>query len=61
MMGSGGSLLGGSFSLNPDRGRPGIPASIIAPSILFEELEFKKSEEKREKPPILPHPFFGSK
>ena len=36
-----------------------IPASIVAPSVLFEELEFKKSEEKREKTPLLTHPFFG--
>ncbi len=61
MMGSGGGVLGGFFSLYSTRGRQdiGIPTSIIAPSILFEELEFKKSEEKREKPPLLPHPFFG--
>lgn len=60
MMGAGGSGLEG-FSLYPERGRQGIPASIITPSILFEELEFKKSEEKREKPPILSHPFFSSR
>jgi predicted Zn-dependent protease len=36
-----------------------IPASIVAPSVLFEELEFKKSEEKREKIPLLTHPFFA--
>jgi predicted Zn-dependent protease len=35
-----------------------IPASIVAPSVLFEELEFKKSEEKREKTPLMTHPFF---
>jgi predicted Zn-dependent protease len=36
-----------------------IPASIVAPSVLFEELEFKKSEEKRKKTPLMTHPFFG--
>jgi hypothetical protein len=36
-----------------------IPASIVVPSVLFEELEFKKSEEKRQKTPLLTHPFFG--
>ena len=36
-----------------------IPASIVAPSVLFEELEFKKSEEKRQKTPLMTHPFFG--
>jgi hypothetical protein len=36
----------------------GIPASIAAPSILFEELEFKKSAETRKNPPLLSHPFF---
>lgn len=36
-----------------------IPASVAAPSVLFEELEFKKSEEKRKKTPLMTHPFFG--
>jgi len=39
-------------------GSMGIPASIIAPSVLFEELEFKKSAETRKNPPLLSHPFF---
>jgi len=34
----------------------GIPASIISPSVLFEELEFKKLEEDKKKNPILPRP-----
>jgi len=38
----------------------GIPTSIIAPSILFEEIEFKKNEEQHKRPPILTHPHFSS-
>jgi predicted Zn-dependent protease len=33
-----------------------MPASIVAPSILVEEMELKKSEEKVKKPPLLPSP-----
>jgi predicted Zn-dependent protease len=61
MMGSGGSMLGGYFALFAGRGQQdmGIPCSIVAPSLLFEELEFKKNDDKRAKPPLLPHPFFA--
>ena len=33
-----------------------MPASIVCPAILVEEMELKKSEEKIKKPPILPSP-----
>jgi len=39
----------------------GIPTSIIVPSLLFEEVEFKPSTQKRENPPLLNHPFFQTK
>jgi hypothetical protein len=40
-------------------GSMGVPASIVAPSMLFEEIEFKKKEEKAKKPPVMTHPFFA--
>jgi len=36
----------------------GTPVSIIAPSILFEELELVKLSEEKSKRPILTHPAF---
>lgn len=58
MMPPGGGIMS-SLYLYRSRGSMGIPASIVAPSVLFEEIEFKKSEEKRDKLPYLPHPFFN--
>jgi predicted Zn-dependent protease len=40
-------LIGNDFEM---------PASIVCPAILVEEMELKKSEEKVTKPPILPSP-----
>jgi predicted Zn-dependent protease len=37
----------------------GIPGSIVAPSVLFEELELKKTTETRKNPPLLAHPYFS--
>jgi hypothetical protein len=56
----GGGAMGSIFSffLSSGRSEAGIPASIAAPSVLFEELEFKKNEGKQEKPPLLTHPYF---
>jgi len=39
-------------------GTVGIPTSVIAPSVLFEELEFKKLSGPQQKPAFLTHPFF---
>lgn len=39
-------------------GTVGIPTSIIAPTVLFEELEFKKLSGPQQKPALLTHPFF---
>jgi len=60
LMGSAGGVMGGIFSLftSSRQGDIGIPATIVAPSILFEEIEFKKNEGKKEKPPLMSHPFF---
>ena len=57
---SGGGVFGGIFSLFTRGGRDmGIPTSIAAPSVLFEEVEFKKNEAKKKKPPVMSHPFFN--
>ena len=37
----------------------GASASIVTPSILVQEMEIKKTEDKAEKKPYLPHPYFG--
>lgn len=34
----------------------GVPATIVAPSVLVEEVEFKRSDDKPEKPEVLPSP-----
>lgn len=45
--------------LKRDRpGDTGIPISLVAPSILVEELELKRTSKELPKPPILPHPYF---
>lgn len=36
-----------------------VSASIVTPALLVQEMEIKKSEEKPEKKPYLPHPYFG--
>jgi predicted Zn-dependent protease len=36
-----------------------IPTSIVAPSILIEEMDLKKVSGEQEKPPFLAHPFFA--
>jgi len=36
-----------------------LPASVVAPDILVEEMEFKKTEKKPEKRPYLKHPYFN--
>jgi TldD protein len=38
-----------------------LPASVIIPSMLFEDVEIRPLEEDFTKPPILPHPFFTRK
>jgi len=55
----GGNLMGGIFMYYASKGQSsmGVPVSIAAPSILFDELEFKKSAGTRKKPPLIPRPF----
>lgn len=36
-----------------------VPASVVAPAVLVEEMEFKKTEKKPEKKPYLKHPYFN--
>ncbi len=61
MVAPAGAMTGSIFAFYISRAGTSmtIPASIVAPSVLFEELEFKKSEEKRQKTPLMTHPFFG--
>lgn len=58
LMSSGGSANPMMIFFRGRSGSPGTPASIVAPSVLVEELEFKKSAETRKNPPLLGHPFF---
>lgn len=54
----GGNLMRGIFMYYASRGQSsmGVPVSIAAPSVLFDELEFKKSGGTRKKPPLIPRP-----
>ena len=45
-----------NYLLNAD---PEMPSSIVTPSVLIEEMELKKNEEKIMKPPLLPSPLAG--
>ncbi len=45
------------FSGGSNRGA-GIPSAVVAPSVLFEELEFKTDKGSQKNPPLLVHPFF---
>jgi len=57
----GGGIMGTVFayaSMLGDSGVFGIPTSVVAPSVLFEEVEFKRSTGPQKKPAILKHPFF---
>jgi predicted Zn-dependent protease len=58
----GGNLIGSIFMYYASRGQGsmGVPVSVVAPSLLFEELEFKKSAATRKKPPVMSRPFGGS-
>lgn len=50
------------FKLGPVlRNRGGVKASLIAPSILVQEMELKAIEKKPERLPYLPNPYFAQK
>jgi hypothetical protein len=36
------------------------PTSIVAPSVLLEEMDLKKPSGNQQKPSLLTHPYFGS-
>ncbi|MBI4248374.1 MAG: hypothetical protein HY611_02635, partial [Elusimicrobia bacterium] len=40
--------------------RTSVPASVAAPSVLVEEMELKKTEQKPDKPPYLTNAYFGN-
>jgi hypothetical protein len=57
----GGGVMGAFFSyasLFGDAGATGIPTSVVAPSVLLEEIELIKFTGPQRKPAILKHPFF---
>lgn len=50
------------YQLGPvQRNRGGVPASIVAPSVLVQEMELKPTDKKPDKLPYLPHPYFAGK
>lgn len=60
LMSGGGGLSGMIFGFGSgDVGGEGIPVTIIAPSVLFEEVELKGATGPQKKPALLPHPFFA--
>jgi TldD protein len=57
----GGGIMGLFFSYAfrfGEAGAFGIPTTVIAPSVLFEEIELKKTGGVQQKPAFLKHPFF---
>ncbi len=57
----GGGIMGNIFAyaaMLGDSGVFGIPTSVVAPSVLFEEVEFKRATGPQKKPALLKHPFF---
>ena len=57
----GGGVMGAFFSyasMFGDAGAVGIPTSVVAPPVLFEEIELRKPTGPQRKPAILKHPFF---
>ncbi len=58
---AGGGIMGLFFSYAfrfGEAGALGIPTTVIAPSVLFEEVELKKPGGAQQKPAFLKHPFF---
>ena len=45
--------------LHGSNGRTVVPASIVAPAILVQEMELRKTERKPERLPYLDHPYFA--
>lgn len=58
---AGGGIMGLFFSYAfrfGEAGALGIPTTVIAPSVLFEEVELKRPGGAQQKPAFLKHPFF---
>lgn len=56
-----GGMMGAFFSYAAafgGSGAFGIPTAVVAPSVLFEEMELKQPTGPQEKPALLKHPFF---
>lgn len=50
---------GEDYSLNNFLERGTLPTSVVAPSILFEEIELSKPQSPLQKPALLKHPYFS--
>jgi len=50
---------GNDYYVNNLLARGDIPSSVVAPSLLFEEIELNKSRSPQQKPALLKHPFFS--
>jgi TldD protein len=55
-MGGGGVMAAISGFSGADDSASGIPVSIVAPSVLLTELDFKRAPGSSQKPPLLPRP-----
>jgi TldD protein len=49
---------GKDYSVNNLLARGNLPSSVVAPSLLFEEIELSKPQSPLQKPALLKHPFF---
>ncbi len=58
-----GGIMGSVFTIFSAGSGGGVrlPVSVVAPSLLFEEVEFEKIDTQRDKLPVLEHPFFAHK
>ena len=52
---------GNDYYVNNLLSRGNIPTSVIAPSLLFEEIELSTPQGPQQKPALLRHPFFSRK
>ncbi len=50
--------VGDDYSVNNLLARGNLPTSVVAPSVLFEEIELSKPQDPLQKPALLKHPFF---
>jgi len=50
---------GNDYYVNNLLARGNIPTLVVAPSVIFEEIELNKSTGPQQKPALLKHPFFS--